>query len=130
MTGRPADIAALAQLAEAVFAARQAGMARLRQHEARLRAQIDDLENRKRTAFAALEGDDMALRAGVDVLFHDWVNSRTEALQRELALTLADQARARARLAEAFGRSQAAGALRDDAQVRRARDILRRQERG
>lgn len=124
------DAAALAGLTGAVFAAGQAGMARLRQQEATLRDRLDGLEARKRAALAALQGDGPALAAGVDVLFHDWVNSRAEALQRELARCLAQQAQARATLVRAFGRSQAATSLYDAAVLAQTRDRTRREDRG
>ena len=130
MTGRKADLAGLAQLADAAFGAGQARMGALRQREADLRGTIAALDAQRRARAESLGDADPALIAGADMLWHGWIDSRRSALNLELARTLAEQAAARAALRLAFGRKQASEALVSRAQAAARLAANRRSDRG
>jgi hypothetical protein len=130
MTGAR-DLAALAQIAALAYAAREARMAALRAEEARLRAVLAALGQDRRDSAARTEtGDDPARRAGADLRWHHWIDRRRQTLNIELARVLAEVAVLRQALARDFGRREAISDLARSAAQDRARNALRRAERG
>ncbi len=116
MSVRGKQLAAIAALTGAAFAAEQARMAQVKARETMLRGQLSGLDAHRRTRAAGLEGEaDAALRAGADPLWHAWIDRRRMALNGELARVLAEQDRIHSALARAFGREQATiGLVRAD----------------
>lgn len=131
MSGDPGALAALARLADAGFAARQARLGALRTQEAALRGKLAALDAGRSARAQTLGGaGDAALRAGADLLWQGWVDGRRRALNIELSRNLALQEIARAQLAQAFGRMQASRELLRQAAGARARAAARRAELG
>ena len=111
MTGT-ADLKALSRLTDASFAAGQARMGTLRQHEQLLRDRLAALDAARKDRAAALSDaspePDAALLAGADLMWHGWIETRRAALNAELSRNRVAQEAARAALAVTFGRAQAA----------------------
>ena len=122
------QVAAIAALTEAAFAASQARMGALKRREAELRDKIDALGASSRSA-SQEDGLDPAARAGADLLWQRWVEGRRSKLNVELANTLVAQAQAKDKLAKDFGRHEAAKDLRRQHEVSARADALRRAER-
>ena len=129
MDRRLRDLRAIGELTEAAFVARQAEMAGLKRTELALRAQLSDLDAAKRANAEAAEAMDPATRAGADLLWQSWVDSRRSAINLTLARTLAEQSRVRTELARSFGRNHAVGGLAARAKLASDLQRLRRAER-
>ncbi len=128
MSNRLAELAGFARVTGAAFDAEQARMAALRRREAELRETIADLDRPRHDPTTPIE-DDAALRAGADLNWQLWVDTRRSALNVELARCLVAQADARIVLSRAFGRNQAAQAIRDKGQRTARAYSDKRQER-
>lgn len=106
MSRKSKEISALVGLTEAAFVAAQARMAALKRREQELRSMLDELQA-SRTAKSVAGSSDPATRAGADILWQRWVDSRRSALNMELAQNLGAQAYSRAGLVRDFGRHEA-----------------------
>lgn len=122
------DMAALARVTQAAFDAEQARMAALKRAEQDVRALIAELDLPRHDPATPL-ADDAALRAGADLNWQLWVDSRRSALNAELARTLVAQAKARASLKQRFGRNEAAHALAERVRALADARKLKRSER-
>lgn len=120
-------MAGLVAVSTLKFRAAQTEMAELLSREAALRANLADLVARKAAqAGAARQPGEAALIAGADMRWHRWVDQRRAVINTELAQVLALKENCRARLKDAFGRDQAAHALRDRAVRAQKRALQRR----
>ncbi|MGZ9812548.1 hypothetical protein ACXN5S_18960 [Pseudoroseicyclus sp. H15] len=122
---RTAQMAALAELAQARFRAEQGKLAAVRRRQSEIEAQLAELA-KARAGRAALALDDPATRAGADLKWHRWIDTRLTALNIELARLRAEEAAERSRLARIFGQSVATDKLHkrlahDDARLAAAR---------
>jgi len=130
MKARMAELAGLAQLADAAFGAGQARMGALRQREVELRTTIAALDAQRNARAQSLGEADPALIAGADMLWHGWIDGRRSMLNLALARNLAEQASARASLRVAFGRKQASDELFSRAKTAARVDTGRWSDRG
>lgn len=125
---RAAELSQLARVLATARDAAEARLAALRREEGELRRQIGALEAARRRRAAEARATDVTLRAGVDLRWEGWVESRGAALSAELVRLLARIEVAREDVARAFGRHGAAEALLAEvrtaarAQARRAED--------
>jgi len=107
----------LAELTDAVYRSRLSGMQKMLQHEARLRQNLQRLEQMG-SGDETPEQHAMAMRAiGADLLWQGWMARRKTELNIQLANLLAQKSAISRDLALAFGRAQVAEAL-----VERERD--------
>lgn len=127
---RPGDLEAIARVAGAAFAAAEARMAALRAEEARLTRQIADLDGARRDRAARATAEDAALRAGADLRWDRWVETRRRALFSELARLRARIEDARVALARDFGRKSVAEDLTRAAMAEAREARAARAERG
>ena len=107
---KPADLDALLVLAETRFAAVQAQLAALTRQETALREQLASLA-RDRAEQSGRDAADAAVRAGADVRWHRWIDSRRLLLNQELAQLRARRLRQVKVVKAAFGRKEALVAL-------------------
>jgi len=126
----PRDLANLTRVAGAACDAAESRLARLRREEAELRRQIATLEAARRARVAEALATDVALRAGVDLRWEGWIDSRASALSTELARLMACIEIAREDLSRSFGRRMAAEDLAHRARSVVAAQRLRADERG
>lgn len=118
---------ALSRLTEAVRDKSQAEMAALKQAETALRDHITALAQARHDRATETATDlDHAIRSGVDMRWHTWIDQRRAALTTELARNLAAQENARAGLAQAVGRNEAVLELIDRTRAARAQALARR----
>ncbi len=103
-------MAALAELADARFRAEQGKLAAIRRRMGEVETQLAELA-RARSGRPALAPNDPAARAGADLKWQSWIETRLKALNMELARLRAQEAEERARLAKLFGQSVAAQRL-------------------
>lgn len=104
----PQQISQLEEITGAILAGAQAQMARVQKQEADLRQQLQELVSARQNQ---IDGESPAQRAGADVRWQQWVDSRREQINIELARILATKETVRARLRIAFGKDQAMQAL-------------------
>jgi hypothetical protein len=119
----------LARLAAAASSAAEARLQALRGQEAELRGLLRALEEGRRARAREALAPDLALRAGADLLWEQWVDRRRAALMAELARLLARVEMARDELRLAFGRRTAAEALAEGAAREGQRRRLAAEER-
>ncbi len=100
----------LLQLAETAFAAEQSKLAHLSSQEHDLRDQLAALMSSRQQSVDRL-APTPAGRAGAEVRWHRWIDSRRETLNRELASVLAKRATAVSSVRKAFGKKEALAAL-------------------
>lgn len=115
----------LAELTDAVYRSRLSGMQKVLEQEARLRQNLQRLEQMS-IDDESLEQHAMAMRAiGADLLWQGWVARRKSELNIKLANVLAQKSVMSRDLALAFGRAQVAEQLmereRDHAATRQRR---------
>ena len=109
---RPAEeMAALARLAGLASDAAEARLAAHLRRAAELRNSLAALEGERRERATSLTEADPALRAGADLRWHHWIDSRRALLNAELARSLAEADRARAAVRQAFGKKMASEAV-------------------
>lgn len=101
----------IVQVTAAVRAAAEARMAALRAEEAALRQRIKELDAAFRARAFSATAEDAALRAGVDLRWEQWVESRRAGLLAELARLRARIEDERLTLAREFGRNAVAEEL-------------------
>jgi len=107
----------LAELTDAVYRSRLSGMQKVLEQEARLRQNLQRLEQMS-IGDESLEQHAMVMRAiGADLLWQGWVARRKSELNIKLANVLAQKSVMSRDLALAFGRAQVAEQL-----VERERD--------
>lgn len=105
------QLSGLAALTDAVYRSRLAGMQRILAQEARLRQNLQRLEQMSRLD-DNLEQQDIAMRAiGADLLWQGWVARKKSELNIQLANLLAQKSAISRDLTFAFGRSQVADEL-------------------
>lgn len=115
----------LAELTDAVYRSRLSGMQKVLEQEARLRQNLQRLEQMS-ISDESLEQHAMVMRAiGADLLWQGWVARRKSELNIKLANVLAQKSVMSRDLALAFGRAQVAEQLmereRDHAASRQRR---------
>ncbi|WP_093968446.1 hypothetical protein [Actibacterium lipolyticum] len=71
----------------------------------RYRADLAELDAQRRKA--TCDVGNIALSAGVDILWFQWAEKRRSALNKDLARALVEEEHARAKAKRAFGRNQA-----------------------
>lgn len=120
----------IVQVTAAMRTAAEARMAALRAEETVLRRRLEDLDAARRARAFSVTAEDAALRAGADLRWEQWVETRRTGLMAELARLRARIEDERAALTRAFGRNLVArDLLREiEAEARLQRD--RRAERG
>lgn len=120
----------IVQVTAAMRTAAEARMAALRAEETVLRRRLEDLDAARRARAFSVTAEDAALRAGADLRWEQWVETRRAGLMAELARLRARIEDERAALTRAFGQNLVAGdLLREiEAEARLQRD--RRAERG
>lgn len=107
----------LADLTDAVYRSRLAGMQKIMRQEAQLRQSLQRLEQMS-TGDDSFQQHDITMRAiGADLLWQGWVARRRTELNMQLANLLAQKSAISRDLSLAFGRAQVAEAL-----VERERD--------
>ena len=126
----PRDLAGLTRVVGAACDAAESRLARLRREETELRRQIANLEAARRARAAEALATDIALRAGMDLRWERWIDSRASALSAELARLLARIEIAREDLSRSFGRRMAAEDLAEQARSAVAARRLKADERG
>lgn len=116
---RAHELAQLRTLTEAKWNAEQAKLAKLLQREAEVAQQMSDLVvDRGRSSQAPRVAGDAALRAGADVRWHRWIDSRRELLGQELAQIRAQKEYQISALRVAFGRHQVVERLMNKARAK------------
>ena len=123
-----AQLEDLVQITGVALRAQQAELVAIQRHEEDLRLNLAQLTASKSTqAQSNRASDDAALVAGADMRWHLWVDQRRALINAELARVLAQKENCREKLKRAFGRDQAAVALK----VRHAstRETLKRRRR-
>jgi hypothetical protein len=123
------DLASMANLTAAAYMAAQARMATLKSKEAALRQTLADLSASRRYDSGDVPLSDPARRAGADLLWQRWVDSRRTTLNLELVNVLVAQAQAKVVLAKTFGRNEAIKGLQASALQKARAENLRRAER-
>ncbi len=107
-----AKLMRLHALTETQFLAVQTEMSELSRQEQQLRENLAALSKSVTSRAALLEvNDDPARIAGADIRWHRWVDQRKTTINTQLANLLARQEHCRARLQEAFGKTQVADKL-------------------
>lgn len=129
MSGRR-EMEGLVAVTAAVRAAAEAQLGALRAEEATLRARLAELDGALRDRATTVTAEDAALRAGADLRWERWVDTRRRALNGELARLLARIEEARRRLARDHGRSEVASELAREMRARLAAEREGRAERG
>lgn len=108
----------LIKVTDATFMAAQSKLAELREREASLRAQLEQLAS-SQTALAQSDrsASDAALKAGADALWIQWIAGRKTILNGELAQLQAHKANQFVIVKKAFGRRQAMRAIANKAKL-------------
>ena len=123
------DHDALCDVSDALYQREVARLRALRDEEARLRAALAKLDAQ---ASAARELSDEALRGvreiGADIVWQGWLARHRATLQSELAQVLARKEHAMPAQRRAFGRAEAARALRAQARVEARTRQARRED--
>lgn len=119
----------LSQLTSAAFEASQFKMGALVRHEAELREMIASLEKARQHAPDDAQLTDPARRAGADLLWQRWVDTRRSSLNMELVNNLVAQAHAKTALAKDFGRNEAVRGLKERQEILARAEASRRAER-
>lgn len=120
------DIRALQQVTEAGYAAAEARMARLRQHEMAILQQLQQLQQAEGDRLRQRSATDSALRAGADLRWERWIGERRSQLNSLLARLRAQMEGERAQLARAFGRKMAMDETAAQLKAQAAQQKLRR----
>ena len=121
------EFAQLAELTGGHFRAAQAEFAGLLERETRLRQNLSQLiENRQSRVAQSPQPGDVALIAGADMRWQQWVDQRRAVINGELARVMAMKESCRAKLKLAFGRDQATKALQKRAAQARLQTSRRR----
>lgn len=103
----------LVQLTHAAFQAEQQRLKGIAQREAELRTELTQLDLHRHNGLALSDDRlDTLRQVGADVLWQGWIGRTREEINRKLALVLAQKARHVQTLRQAFGRYDAALALR------------------
>jgi len=102
------EIAEIRRITETAFATSEGRMVALRAEEARINAQIASLDDALRNRATVATAEDAALRAGVDLRWQQWVDSRRRNLLSELARLRARIEAEREILMRDFGRDRVA----------------------
>ncbi|WP_432255224.1 hypothetical protein [Limimaricola sp. AA108-03] len=123
---RRGDPELLLRLTEAVFDAKRGRLVTLRAEEEALHRTIRGLERPLRAPGPEI---DPARRAGADLLWQGWADTRRRALLAELARLRVEIDKAIEELRPAFGRREAARRMVENARQARARAASRRVER-
>ncbi len=119
----------LLQVAEVAFAAEQAKLAQLSRAETELRDQLSSLASSRQSRIEGAGAQATpAARAGAEVRWHRWIDTRREALNRELAQNLAKRAKLIAAVRLAFGRKEALTALVARARANEVQQKARRSD--
>lgn len=107
----------LHRVTEMALNTKQARVAALRDQSNALKQQITDLDQAvlARGHKAGQSQSDVALQAGVDLVWHRWIEGRKIAINTERARLEAEIDKARAEMAREFGRHRVVETLRDDA---------------
>lgn len=122
------EIKSLLTLAEVAFAAEQAKLAHLNRQECALRDQLTNLVADRNEQAREGPSDSPAKRAGADVRWHRWIDTRRETLNRELAQILARRTRVVADVRRSFGKKEALAALCAKAGASEALEKSRRRD--
>ncbi|SMY08228.1 hypothetical protein [Flavimaricola marinus] len=129
MSNKARDLASLAGLTAAAYTAAQARMGALKRKETELREKLDALAASRQHDAGEAVFSDPARRAGADLLWQRWVDTRRSALNKELVNNLVAQTRAKTLLTKEFGRHEAIKGLREQASEKARAEQLRRAER-
>lgn len=124
-----ADMRALSELTDAGFRAVQAELAALQAKQRAIVEQIAALEQDRHDRAHSLPEDDPAMRAGADMLWHRWIDTRRIALNAELARLRAAEEPVKMRLRMAFGRAEASKSLAKKAKKQFVIELARKAER-
>ena len=100
----------LARIINTEFHIVQLELAKLRQRETELREALRSLSASLQTR-SLLQETDTSLVGGADINWQAWVEQRRRLINRELALCLVEQEKARESAQKAFGREQAVKSL-------------------
>jgi len=112
----PEDLAALANVTDALYRAKLISMRRIVEREAGLRRDLAALEARRQETLAlATTQVDGPQRIGADVQWQGWLDGRQRRLQTELAQVMVLKAEAVEGVRRAHGRGTAAARLSDNA---------------
>ncbi len=107
MKANHARIRDLVDLTEMAWQAKQAELKSIRRREQVVRAALEALDHRMRTAFRPEEEcGDTALLAQADMNWQRWTERERARLNTDLARILAEAADAKARIKQTFGRHQ------------------------
>ncbi|SEO07448.1 hypothetical protein SAMN04490248_101252 [Salinihabitans flavidus] len=105
----------LAEVIDTQYRVEEAGFRRVVDEERRLRAMLDDLNEKERAARDALRTDSAMRSFGGDALWFTWMARNRVLLNARLANILARKEASQARLKKANGRVLAAKDIRDSA---------------
>jgi len=112
----PEDLAALANVTDALYRAKLISMRRIVEREAGLRRDLAALEARRQETLALATAQvDGPRRIGADVQWQGWLDGRQRRLQTELAQVMVLKAEAVEGVRRAHGRGTAAARLSDNA---------------
>lgn len=112
----PEDLAALANVTDALYRAKLISMRRIVEREAGLRRDLAALEARRQETLALATAQiDGPRRIGADVQWQGWLDGRQRRLQTELAQVMVLKAEAVEGVRRAHGRGTAAARLSDSA---------------
>lgn len=110
MDRRTSDARQLMQLTQVALVAAQTRLAGLVRTETDLRAKLEALRPSRPPPGTDITSDP-STRAGADILWLRWAESRRTVLNQELARCLVAQAQAKAAVAKSFGRNEAIGGV-------------------
>ncbi len=121
------ELSGLLRLSEASFASEQAKLGALQRDEVAIRTQLRDLiKSRDHAATQPRAKDEAALRAGADMRWHRWIDTRRTTLNQELAQVIARRQLQFEKVKRAFGRKQALEKLLARANAEAKQQSLRR----
>lgn len=122
------QLADMKSVVSARLESEKAKLAKITTQERALALQLSQLvEQRHSNAKKARSSDDPALRAGADVRWQQWVESRRSHLAQELAMVQAKRAHQIAIVQKAFGRSEVVQGLMQRALKEHRRALARKE---
>ncbi len=122
------QLADLLDLAQVAFASEQSKLAALSRRESAIRAQLETLIQSRAQSALLKDAESAAMKAGAEVRWHRWIDTRRETLNRELAQVMALRAQSVAAVRRAFGKKEALAGLLSQSKAADKLQRARRQD--